>query len=145
MFSVTKRFEFEACHKLNLTYDSPCQKLHGHSYKVMIEVSTDKLDENGMVIDFTKLKSIKDWVMENWDHAMIVAKGDPDTTAILKLNIAKVFEIEEKNVTAENMAKILEKLTHDKIKDDINHHNLKNIKIKIWETSSNMAKYSKDY
>ena len=50
MFTVTKKFEFEASHKLDLTYESPCQNLHGHSYKVEITISSEKLDENGIML-----------------------------------------------------------------------------------------------
>ena len=38
MYSVTKTFEFEASHKLVLDYESPCVKIHGHSYKVVVEL-----------------------------------------------------------------------------------------------------------
>lgn len=145
MYSVSKTFEFEASHKLVLDYDSPCSNLHGHSYKVAIEITSDKLDHNGMVLDFTHLKNIKDWVMENWDHSLIVSFKDKDILKLSELNIAKVHEFEGHNVTAELMAHVLSEVTYDKIKDHIDSRDLKRIRIKVWETSNNMAEFSKEY
>lgn len=69
MYRIRTEFEFEAAHKLNLTYDSPCQNLHGHSYKCAVTITSDKLDENGMIVDFKKLKAIiKEKIEDKLDH-----------------------------------------------------------------------------
>ena len=77
-YQITKVFSFEASHKLVLDYKSPCQKIHGHSYKVEVTLESSSLDGNGMVMDFSELKVINDWVDENWDHSLIMSKHDPD-------------------------------------------------------------------
>jgi len=56
MYKVIKRMEISASHHLRLTYESPCKRLHGHNWIVKVEVQSDTLDENGMVIDFAKVK-----------------------------------------------------------------------------------------
>ena len=52
---VCKIFEWNAAHKLLLDYDSNCNKLHGHLYKVEFEFE-GPINKNGMVIDFSELK-----------------------------------------------------------------------------------------
>lgn len=143
MYSVAKKFEFEASHKLVLNYESPCQNIHGHSYKVMIEISSDELNVDGMVIDFSELKSIKEWVMDNWDHALIVSKDDPSFNELNNLNCAKIYRFEWTNVTAELMARMIFDQIRNTISNKINR--VKRISVKIWETSSNRAKYSRDF
>ena len=59
---VTKEFPFEMAHVL-WNYDGPCKNVHGHSYRLFVTLSgfpTDNKDnpKNGMVIDFSDLKSI---------------------------------------------------------------------------------------
>ena len=58
MFTVTKRMEISGAHFLRLNYESKCTSLHGHNWIVTVTVQNDRLDENGMVVDFTKIKDI---------------------------------------------------------------------------------------
>jgi 6-pyruvoyltetrahydropterin/6-carboxytetrahydropterin synthase len=46
-------------------YPYECQKVHGHNWKVVIEVTGDILDEHSMLLDFKKIKE----VMKKYDHA----------------------------------------------------------------------------
>ena len=58
MYSITKTMEIAVGHRLNLPYNSPCQRQHGHNLKLVITVSAEELTEYGMVVDFTKIKEI---------------------------------------------------------------------------------------
>lgn len=142
MYSVTKTFEFEASHKLVLNYESPCSNIHGHSYNVLIELLCEDLDDNGMVVDFTELKYAKNWVMDNWDHALIVSEDDPEFNTLAKLDSVKIYPFKWSNVTAELMARHLFDIIYDNIKPRIK--NLKGINIEVWETSSNRARFFQD-
>ena len=76
---VTKEFTFEMAHAL-WDYDGPCRNVHGHSYRLFVTLSGIPVDEpgnpkNGMVIDFTDLKSIvKKEIMNVFDHAVAVSR-----------------------------------------------------------------------
>lgn len=135
MFSITKRFEFEASHKLQLTYDSPCQNLHGHSYKVEITVCGEELDENGMIMDFSVLNNFKQWVMDNWDHATIIPREV--VTDSMREHYGNIYEFEYHNVTAELMCKRL----HEKACEILGLSD-KEVVITIYETTNNCATYS---
>ena len=148
MYSVTKIFEFEAAHKLNLDYESPCQKIHGHSYKCEMTVGTKALDFNGMVFDFTHLSEVKKEIIDEWDHKLIVSNQDkmisgdkvfnPDL-----LNVCSIAVFDGGNVTAELMAAYvansIKGMLQDKLPDLINL--IRYIEVSIWETSSNKATY----
>jgi 6-pyruvoyltetrahydropterin/6-carboxytetrahydropterin synthase len=54
----------EAAHQLNLPYESKCNTLHGHSYRVRVKIEAKELNGNGMVIDFTDVKK----VIRMYDH-----------------------------------------------------------------------------
>jgi len=140
MYSVDKQFEFEASHKLLLNYGSPCTNIHGHSYKISIQLFSEELDSNGMVIDFSKMNIVKDWVMENWDHSVILSEKDKDLEFFEHIENIKIFIFPYSNVTAELMAKHLCKLTKEQIASGMRDH-LNKIKVVVWETSNNNATF----
>ena len=83
MYYVSKRMEIAGSHKLTLSYDSPCQNLHGHNWIVTVFCKAKKLNQDGMIIDF---KHIKERIHKRLDHQ----------------NINEVLPF---NPTAENIAK----------------------------------------
>ena len=71
MITVTKKFEFEAAHYLP-DYDGLCGNLHGHSYKMEVEVEKGNIEDSYMVIDFSRLKSIVvDNILHRLDHGSL--------------------------------------------------------------------------
>ena len=83
MFYVRKTLEISACHQLYLDYESKCENLHGHNWKINVYCRAEKLDSNGMVCDFTLIKKM---IHGKIDHT----------------NINEVLDF---NPTAENLAK----------------------------------------
>ena len=76
---VTKEFKFEMAHAL-WNYDGPCRNVHGHSYRLFVTLSGVPASEpanpkNGMVIDFTDLKSIvRKHIVNVFDHSVVVSR-----------------------------------------------------------------------
>ena len=70
--SICKTFTFEASHQLPF-HDGKCRNLHGHSWKLEVEVSSEQLylsgSKQGMILDYVDLKSIVDSaVIDKLDH-----------------------------------------------------------------------------
>lgn len=69
MYTITKRYTFDAAHKLaGLPPSHKCANLHGHTYTVEVALSTTRLDETGFVMDFGDLKPLKDYIDAAFDH-----------------------------------------------------------------------------
>lgn len=81
-YNVQKRMEIAGSHHLKLDYESKCENLHGHNWIVTVYLGTDRLDSNGMVLDFTHIKKR---IHDKLDHK----------------NLNEVFDF---NPTAENIA-----------------------------------------
>lgn len=67
MFEVRVEADFAAAHFLK-DYNGKCENLHGHNYKVYAHVRGSKLNEGGMLLDFTKLKGALRSVCKQLDH-----------------------------------------------------------------------------
>ena len=92
MYTISKKFTFEASHQLkNLPDGHPCTKLHGHSYVVIIELQDDKVNKAGFVKDYRELSIIKDWIDEQFDHTHLNDVVDFNPSAE---NLARfIFEV----------------------------------------------------
>jgi 6-pyruvoyltetrahydropterin/6-carboxytetrahydropterin synthase len=70
---VTFQRSFSAAHRL-WSDASKCQNIHGHNYRVTIEVTGPVGMESGMVTPFEWVKEIVD----NYDHCLILHVQDPN-------------------------------------------------------------------
>ncbi len=116
MYTLKLTTDFSAAHQLTNAYDKKCNdSIHGHNWKVLIEIASDTL-ENNMVIDFTKLKEI----VNELDHK--------------NLNEVLIFE-----PTAEMLAQHI----HDQIKNNFKKNKSARVLITIWEADNSSITYTK--
>lgn len=57
MYYLSKKMEISASHHLELDSPSKCSRQHGHNYKIEVFCKSQELDANGMVVDFSLIKS----------------------------------------------------------------------------------------
>lgn len=133
MFSVTKEITFCYGHRL-LEYDGKCRHLHGHNGRAVITLAADTLDRLGMVMDFTHLKSVVGgWIDAQLDHKMLLHRDDP-ALAFLREQGEPVFVLDV-NPTAENIARL--------IFDFAASQGFPVVEVKLWETDTSCATYSR--
>lgn len=75
MWTLVKKFTFEAAHKLP-SHNGKCAKLHGHSWIGYIYVCGDNLkeigSEAGMIMDYGEIKKIINPLVDNYlDHCYL--------------------------------------------------------------------------
>lgn len=77
MITCTKRYrDIPFAHRQH-NHDGHCAWIHGHNWGIEIEFEAKKLDRNGFVIDFGRLKFLKEWMDNNLDHCLLVNADDP--------------------------------------------------------------------
>jgi 6-pyruvoyltetrahydropterin/6-carboxytetrahydropterin synthase len=138
---VTKEFSFEMAHAL-WNYDGPCRNVHGHSYRLFVTLSGTPTDnpgnpKNGMVIDFTDLKSIvKKEIVNIFDHAVVVSKkfDNEKRDMFTKLfgNTVMVYY----QPTCENLVSDFADRITSKLPQGIRLHSLK-----LYETATSYAEW----
>ncbi len=69
---ISKQFEFEAAHKLpDIECYGKCSQMHGHTYKLIIEID-GAVNQFGWVVNFKTLKAIViDKVINILDHSYL--------------------------------------------------------------------------
>ena len=124
MFELTINVNFEAAHYIN-NYPGKCSRLHGHNWKVEVNIYGNKLDELGMLIDFHDLKAAVNKIMLTLDHYC--------------LNEIEPFC--RINPTAENIAKYIYEQLIETVEFD---QNVKLRSVRVWESLNSAAAYSQE-
>jgi 6-pyruvoyltetrahydropterin/6-carboxytetrahydropterin synthase len=138
---VTKEFPFEMAHAL-WNYDGPCRNVHGHSYRLFVTLSGVPVEEqgnpkNGMVIDFTDLKSIvKKEIVEVFDHAVVVSrKFDKEKTEMFTKMFGNTVLVDYQP-TCENLISDFAGRIAKHLPAGVKLHNLR-----LYETATSFAEW----
>ena len=70
MYELKVITHFSAAHQLR-EFHGPCEDLHGHNWKIEVYVTSEKVDEAGVVIDFRILKDHVNQIMDRLDHKFL--------------------------------------------------------------------------
>jgi 6-pyruvoyltetrahydropterin/6-carboxytetrahydropterin synthase len=119
MYNVFIETHFAASHKL-FGYQGLCKELHGHTWKVRVEVETDRINKIGISFDFKKLKMITESVIRKIDHK--------------HLNDIPPFDTQ--NPTAENLSRYIFENVKEKLRSGI-----KLSRVTVWESSNYAVSY----
>lgn len=142
MKSVTKEITFDCAHMLS-NYEGKCNNLHGHTYKVCVQLASMGLQLTGsqrdMIVDFNKLKeAMQSVIMDKFDHALVIS-GDglreEAEDALLKWAIKynKKYFVMPRRTTAEQMAQFIKIEMQEYFKSEYE------ISVQVWETPTSYA------
>lgn len=91
MYKVTKTYGHElglsACFR-QWRAQSHCRFLHGYPLSFKLTFEAKELDENNWVLDFGGLKEVKAWLVETFDHKLLIAEDDPQRERLEDLGMA---------------------------------------------------------
>lgn len=122
-YCLTVSTEFAAAHSLR-GYPGDCSRLHGHNWKVEVEVVATALNEHGMGIDFKTIKEAARALAGELDHR--------------NLNDIKPFD--KINPTAENIAAWL----HHGLSEILNDDAVRVTAVTLWETGTARVRYCEE-
>lgn len=131
---IAKEFRWEMGHRLP-AHDGHCKHLHGHSYRLVVEVEGDLNPETGMVIDFGYISTIVKPFLNELDHAFLCEEDDHEVRAFLEKMDFKRYLIPYAS-TVENICGLfVEKLRPT----FASQPQLKAFTVRIWETATSVA------
>jgi 6-pyruvoyltetrahydropterin/6-carboxytetrahydropterin synthase len=138
---------FCASHALVLT--EYVEGLHGHNYRVEVEIGGD-LSPEGILIDFIFLEKLLKQLVLDWDHYTLFPSNNPriqiqtsETDHNLHISYADRFYSIPKsevkilpciNVTTESLAQLLGERLADELQNHASWAQIHSITVTIWET-----------
>ena len=123
MYELTVEVGFAAAHQLR-GYQGNCENMHGHNWRVQINILAERLNEIDIAMDFRELKKIAREVITPLDHSFL----------------NDIFPFTEKNPSSENIAKWI----FDSLKKKIHHDAVRVAAVTVWESETSSASYYED-
>jgi 6-pyruvoyltetrahydropterin/6-carboxytetrahydropterin synthase len=120
MYRITVLSHFSGAHRLRHLHGK-CEELHGHNWKIEISVVSNRLNKEGVVIDFNILKQKMEKVLKTLDHTF--------------LNNLPYFSGREPS--SENIAKYI----FDRLKAELKGHPAILKEVTAWESETSCATY----
>lgn len=115
--------DFASAHTLR-DYPGDCSRMHGHNWKIEVEVTATALNSHGMGMDFKTIKTATRKLAKTLDHRYLNDIPPFDTV----------------NPTAENIAQYF----YQSLSKTINIETAKISGVTLWETDRACVRYSED-
>ena len=166
MYTLSTHIELPIAHRLPGAYSGLCvgnisrdEKetfpkdslgvIHGHNYNITFKVSTDKMNEDFMVMDFKKIKKIIHEEMDKFDHSLILKDGDALIDFYKKEYEKRGIEFNKTRVYVWDQAPTAEYMAYHwwnvfKTLFEENGIDLTHLAITVEETSKNSVTYERD-
>ncbi len=120
MYQVTLKEMFSSAHSL-WDYEGKFEDLHGHDFRVEVDLTRKELDKIGVVIDFLDVKSKLKKVLERIDRVFL----------------NDLSEFKGKNTSVENVARWI----HDELARMLKGKGVQITRVTVWETEDAGATY----
>lgn len=138
---ITREFSFEMAHVL-WNYDGPCKNVHGHSYKLFVTLQGEPISDemnpkNGMVMDFSLLRSIVNReIVDVFDHSVVVSnRVEESRLDALRKMFGNVLVVDYQP-TCEKMVEDIAIRIIAHLPDGVEIHN-----VRLFETANSYAEW----
>jgi 6-pyruvoyltetrahydropterin/6-carboxytetrahydropterin synthase len=121
MYQLFVEEHFDAAHYLP-NYHGKCEKLHGHSFKVVARFEAAKLDETGLAYDFAQLKQHLREALARFDHTCL----------------NDVPPLDKIGPSSENIAATI----YDALQARFSKSPVKLVNVEVWESPTTGVAYS---
>ena len=115
--------DFAAAHLLR-EYEGACSRLHGHNWKVEVQVRASQLDQIGMGIDFKVIKQATKALIDKLDHQ----------------NLNEIPPFDTINPTAENISAFIFQGLSKILNTDV----VRVSSVTLWETDRACVTYTEE-
>lgn len=137
MYILKTESRFDSAHFLS-GYKGKCRNIHGHEWRVIVEVCSEELQTQeqarDMVVDFSQLKDDLRSETDRLDHALIIEKGSLQDKTLEALHEEKIKIVEIPfRPTAERLARYF----HERMTE----HGYSVRRVAVYETPLNCAVY----
>ncbi len=146
MYRLEIEHNAEAAHRFLQTQCSPkCRSIHGHSWRIILTLRAEKLNEEGMVIEFGQLKAAwRSWLDTNLDHSLMLHHADPMVQAVRSIHPETRLFLMAEDPTTEHIARLLYQQAEVVLQALNCDHAVHVERVRLEETRVNSAEYVAD-
>lgn len=123
-YTLKVTLDFAAAHQLR-DYPGECSRLHGHNWKVEVEVTAHTLDAAGMGLDFKTIRRHARAVTDQLDHR----------------HLNELAPFATVNPTAENIAAHI----YRELQTRLNDERVRVSAVTLWETERACVRYTEEH
>jgi len=132
---IRTEMNFAAAHIVHTDESSKCFRLHGHNWKLEIELYGE-IQENGMIVDFNDIKK----TLDPFDHrTWLPARANCPSIIALVENLAEenFMEVGVPAITCEHMVVHFARILFDAFEQ------IEWLNLKLWESEKSYATFRK--
>jgi len=122
MYILTVEDSFSSAHQLR-GYQGKCENLHGHNWKVELNIQGKELDNIGLLLDFTEIKRMLKEVMNFLDHK----------------NLNDLPPFDKINPSSENIARFIAEKIEISLRETLTDTEVESVI--VWESEKSRCKY----
>lgn len=122
MYELTVETTFSSAHQLR-GYKGKCERLHGHNWRIQVTVTSERLNEIDLVMDFHELKRLVNETVSGLDHSFL----------------NDLFPFTEINPSSENIARWIFDSMKKRIEKD--YKDVQLTSVTVWESDTASATY----
>lgn len=131
---IAKEFRWEMGHRLP-KHHGACRNIHGHSYRLVVEIEGEINPETGMIIDFAEISAKVKPLLAELDHAFLCQEDDQEVRDLLESMDMKRVYIPVPS-TVENICGLFVTRLRPAFAADTQ---VTAFTVRIWETASSVA------
>lgn len=151
MHTVKKSYrDLPAAHR-QPKHDGHCRLIHGHNWGFDIVLGCTSFDPNGFVLDVGKLKPVKDFLTETFDHTLLLNEDDPlfigdelEAEFDMLRELSKLVKVP--NCGMEGLAQYVfeevQLILERAFNDDFRNRGLRVVEVTCFEDSKNSSTYT---
>ena len=121
-------FTFDSAHYTKGSSEM-CLNLHGHTFRLDVEIEGEIDPQTGMIMDFALVKNAVKEILADYDHKVIVPQKDSDDVVLSGPFHDRVRTIDYPEATTEYLALDIAKRLYERFR--------KNVRIKLYEGNRN--------
>lgn len=85
-FTSSKTYRNLPCAHRQWKHKGHCAYIHGYSRQYTFHFEAKEMDEHGWVVGFGDLKKLEKYLLDMYDHTMIIAEDDPELSTFQELH-----------------------------------------------------------
>ena len=141
-YTSTKTYRNLPCAHRQWKHDGHCAFIHGYSRQYTFHFEAEKFDKHGWVVGFGDLKKLKEYLVDMYDHTMLISEDDPEVSLFKELHEKGICNLRiVPDVSLEGSAKTA-LLKANEILSELTNGRARCFQVEARENDKNSAIYS---